>query len=182
VATNRDCQYCGTRFRVELNSRLFCSGRCRQRYHRENRLKCFYCGELGTSRDHIFAHSARINVGRGTRNFAGQETVNSCDECNNIMGNRHPYSILDRVAYLIERLDARYQLQVQVPEWDEEELEELGQNLRRMIGAKIKQRQRALERRSHAKIVYDRINRLTHSEDEIPEDERDKSNASPAPE
>ena len=67
-----------------------------------------------------------------------------------------------------------------MPEWDEEELEELGQNLRRMIGAKIKQRQRALERRSHAKIVYDRINRLTHSEDEIPEDERDEDHAGTA--
>lgn len=149
---SRDCLFCSSRFTARLERRLFCSDICRARYNREEKLRCFYCGELATSRDHIYPHSARTSIGKNV--FEGQETVNACTECNTALSDKFPFSIENRVAYLEQWLIDRYDLHETLPEWFDDEIFELGETLRRGIAGKIRQRQRAIERILHVRGVW----------------------------
>lgn len=153
MAVNRNCHYCGTRFETSNTRRLFCKDACKTRYNREHRLTCFYCGELATSKDHIYPQL--FGDGNG-------DTVNACTECNSTMQAVHEHSIENRVAFLYKRYVKKYQLDKQIPEWDDEELNELGYTLRSAIQSKIMQRQRALERAIHINARWNEIRRLTN--------------------
>lgn len=155
MGANRDCLYCGERFESRTTRKLFCSNVCRVRYNREHELRCFYCGELGATRDHVFPHSARTNG--DDRIFQGAETVNACGECNSLLGNKNAHFIEDRILDLIGALTKRYQLDRLVPDWDDEELEELGRGLRNAISYHIHQRQRAINRVVYATTVWRRV-------------------------
>src|SRR5690348_17255126 len=114
----RNCLFCDNRFAAKLERRLFCSDVCRVRYNREERLRCFYCGELATTRDHIFPQRFRAVKG-----FEGQETVNCCRECNSLMGPSEPLSAENRIRVLLAALVRKYKLDRPVPEWEDEEIE-----------------------------------------------------------
>ena len=151
MAYSRDCLFCATRFVAKLDRRIFCSSVCRMRYNREERLRCFYCGELASSRDHIYPQSARMN---GGSNFEGQETVNVCMECNSAMTDKFAHSLELRIEYLIAWTEKRYKLEKIIPEWDDDEIKELGYSLRVRIQAKIRERQRAIERTLHMRATW----------------------------
>ena len=155
MANNRNCLYCGDRFEARLERRLFCSDKCRVRWNREERMRCFYCGELADTRDHIFPHSAETN-GR-SRRFEGRETVNACHECNHTANNVEPFSLLNRIDFLIDRTKRRYHLDKPTPEWDDDEIAELGPTLRSAVVGKIRQRQRAISRVLHMRGVWTRV-------------------------
>lgn len=155
MAANRNCLFCSERFDAKLARKLFCSDVCRVRYNREAKLRCFYCGELATTRDHVFPHAARTNGSK--RVFAGQETVNACRECNSLMGARNSHYVEDRIQDLISSLMKRYQLDKAIPDWDDDELDELGRGLRQSISSQIHRRQRAIERVIYAREVWRRV-------------------------
>lgn len=123
MTINRDCLFCAGRFTAKLERRLFCSDICRVRYNREERLKCFYCGDLASDREHVTPHSA---TNAGGHKFNGKETVNCCSECNTLLGTVYPYDLQARINYLYEKIIKKYQLDVLIPEWADEEFEELG--------------------------------------------------------
>ena len=144
MAVNRDCIYCGTRFLVKTNRRIFCSDKCKTRYNREERLTCFYCGDLASTRDHITPQSVCSDYGK---KFAGVEVVNCCRECNALLGANFPFNMLERMNYLSRRIVNKYKLNKPIPEWSDEEIKELDGNLRKSVRAKIRERQRAIERK-----------------------------------
>lgn len=152
MPVSRNCHNCGTRFTTNSNRRLFCSDKCKIRYHREHSLTCFYCGDLADSKDHVFpqAHGG-----------ASGETVISCRDCNFRMGALGSLSVDQRICHLIESLERKHQLNKPIPEWDDEELEELGPSLRLRIKAAVHQRQNALERVIHIRARLREIRRLT---------------------
>lgn len=152
MPTSRNCHNCGTRFTTSSSRRLFCSDKCKVRYHREHSLTCFYCGDLADSKDHILP---QVDGG------ANGETVLSCRDCNVRMGARGALSIDQRLSLLIESLERKFQLTKPIPEWDDEELEELGHSLRSRIKSAIHQRQNALERVIHIRARLREIRRLT---------------------
>lgn len=151
---NRDCANCGARFEARLERRLFCSDVCRVRYNREHELKCFYCGDLATARDHVFPHSSELP---GERQWGARDIVNACSECNAGLSDKYGYWLHRRIKHLIDWTIKRYQLDEMIPEWADEELDELGYALRASITFKIKQRQRALDRVIHMNVVLRRI-------------------------
>jgi hypothetical protein len=152
MPVSRNCHNCGTRFTTSSTKRLFCSDRCKVRYHRAHSLTCFYCGDLADSKDHILPQAFGNGAG---------ETVLSCRDCNTRMNAFGPLSIDQRVSRLIESLTKKHQLDRPIPEWDDEELEELGYSLRQRIKAKLHQRQNAIERVIHIRKRLNEIRRLT---------------------
>ncbi len=157
MPVNRDCLYCTKRFTATTERRLFCSDACKMRYNREERLTCFYCGEIAPTRDHITPQAFSATEG-----FRGKETVNCCRKCNSTLGAAAPRSIEGRVLYLVERTIIQYELNNPIPEWDDEEIEELGPNLRSFVEAKIRERQRAFQRLFFMKgtLKYIRAHRI----------------------
>lgn len=145
METSRECIYCNTRFTAKMGRRVFCSDRCRARYNRESKNSCFYCGVLADTKDHITPQSVRAHA-----NF---ETVQCCRECNSLLGAAEPFDLEWRVLTLIQRTESRYQLDKPVPEWSDDEIEELGHTLKTAVRGKIYQRQRAIERVLHMKAV-----------------------------
>lgn len=154
MAVSRNCHHCGKRFTTSADRRLFCADICETRYKREHALKCFYCGDLADTIDHVFP---QVHGG------ANGETVQACRDCNCRMGASGAFSVEERVCNLIESLERKYQLNRAIPEWDDDELEELGRSLRDRIQATIRQRQNALERVIHIRARLREIRRLSHA-------------------
>lgn len=73
----------------------------------------------------------------------------ACKECNSTLSNNHPYSLVNRIEFLAKKMTKKYDLDKQVPEWDDEELDELGATLRTAVEGSIHARQRALQRVGH---------------------------------
>lgn len=136
MPVNRSCQECGTRFETGNTRRVFCSDRCKMRYHRIA-LTCWYCGERADSVEHLFPQ--KYGDGSG-------DTVRACRECNSALGAIALTSVENRCIYLAQRIRKRYQLDKPIPEWSDNELMELGDNLRSAVKHKIYERQRAVER------------------------------------
>lgn len=166
MAVHRDCLYCAKRFEAKLTRRIFCSNACRARYNRERSLSCFYCGEVANTKEHITPQSV-MRMGNG-------ETVRACADCNSCIGATCPVDLEERVQTLIERFTRRFKLTKTIPEWDDEEISELGPALKRKVRQKIYERQRAINRvlymegvlrvlirTSHVERLEDAINSLT---------------------
>lgn len=136
MPVNRTCQECSTRFETSNTRRVFCSDRCKMRYHRIA-LTCWYCGERAETIEHIFPQKHGNGSG---------DTVKACRECNSALGAFAPTSVEERCIHLAQRLRKRYQLDKPIPEWSDDEIAELGHNLQSAVRGKIHERQRAVER------------------------------------
>lgn len=154
----KTCLYCATAYDAARNHRIFCSDRCRVRYNREEGLTCFYCGEIANARDHITPVACE-----GARIFKGKETVNACNECNNFLGANAPYNLYDRLKLLEAKMIQRYKLDKSVPEWAEEELNELGTNLRSHVRGWQAKRHRAQDRLLHLRAIRWKLAKATES-------------------
>jgi hypothetical protein len=155
---DRLCLYCAERFHVENQRRIFCSDKCKTRHNRETNLTCFYCGELADTKDHITPHSTE---NPGLVKWLGRDTVNCCRECNNILGTNYPYNLFQRANFLKDKLIKKYNLDKGAPEWDDDEVRELGRSLRERVNGKIRTRQRAQNRVLYLKAVILEIARNT---------------------
>lgn len=144
-----ECKYCTKRFDAKTYRKLFCSDRCKVRYNRESGMTCFYCGDLADSRDHVTPHSTTILRRRVWSNL---DWVMCCRECNTLMGNMHPYSLSDRIAYLIERFTTKHKLDNVQIQWDDSELDDLGYSLRSYIETSMKQWNSRMKRLSHMRL------------------------------
>jgi hypothetical protein len=150
---------------------MFCSDRCRVAYNRESHLCCFYCGYLADNRDHITPHSFLSNSSK--RKFRGKEILNACGECNKSAGAKGAIFLEDKIKFLIERYTIRYQLNVLIPEWSDEELAELGRSLKSAVKRKILNRQRAQEKVLFLKARYHEVIRYyadEYNDDDVQEE------------
>ncbi len=157
MAVQRDCQYCTKRFTTSVTKRLFCSDKCRLRYYRENALTCYYCGELADNKDHIFPQ--KYGNGKG-------DTVLACSDCNGRMNAAGPTSIDQRILKLIDSIERKYELHKPVPEWDDDEIDELGRSLKMRVKGMIQRRQKAIERVLHIKLRLAEIREATYKSEE----------------
>lgn len=146
----RDCLYCGSEFQAKLQRKVFCSDKCRVKYNRERNLVCFYCGDIATSRDHIYPHSLQIS--RRARVWR-QEIVNSCSSCNGILGGTNYLLVEDRALAVANYIYKKHRLHAPDIEWSSDELCELGYSLRKSVQSKIKRRKIAERRYLHAMLV-----------------------------
>lgn len=105
---------------------------------------CFYCGQSGAARDHVIPHSFLSPAKK--RNFNNGLFTTSCGHCNSILGNMFYPSLRDRVAYINARLYRKLKMELEYPDWEEHELEELSFSLRHKINDNLKKKQLAQQR------------------------------------
>ena len=87
---------------------------------------CFYCGQPATCMDHFPPVSQYVH---GSDSWL----VPSCSECNSLAGDSIQYTLEQRRAYVREKLSKRYRKLLNMPEWSDEELNELGESLRESV-------------------------------------------------
>lgn len=138
----QECVYCSEKFPPQDDWQLFCSNKCKVRWNRENPDHCFYCYDVAQCRDHILPVFYR----KGKRRYGGQETVKCCNECNSFLSNNKFNNIWDRIDFLIIKYKKKYGLTKGEIYWSEEDLEELGHNLRSHIQQKQSKKERAKEK------------------------------------
>lgn len=85
---------------------------------------CFYCGDPGDNKEHVFP-----------KTYYGEQTpkVWSCGECNSIAGYKVFNSIYDKRDYIHQGIESKYQPILNMPDWSTQEIAELGPGLRSLI-------------------------------------------------
>jgi len=93
--------------------------------------KCFYCGDTTQqiTRDHVIPVSSK----KGGRYYSTKDTVPCCKECNSTLGNKPFYTVESRALYLAERFAQKYKKALNTAKWDDEDIEELGKNLKSFV-------------------------------------------------
>lgn len=86
---------------------------------------CFYCGEYATQKEHV--------VPRHT--LYPTWVVGSCQECNMLAGAEPFISVLDKLLFIRDRRVKRYKKLLQSPDWTDDELQDIGRNLKVAIEA-----------------------------------------------
>lgn len=140
----RKCHYCHHLYTATRAWQLFCGEVCKNKWHYENHTICFYCGDVGYHRDHIEPVSIV-----GFCKYKGVETARACVEDNLILRDNSFPTIEERLEYLILKIIDKYDLGAPISKWNDEELDELGPNLRAHID------KRTAERFHHSKrLLY----------------------------
>ena len=96
---------------------------------------CVYCGQPKDCFDHVFplSRAAQINLqNAGARKQIkfGLYIVPCCNSCNLIAGNAPFCKIIDKRNYIQKKLYKKYKKKLRTVMWDEDEINELGKNLR----------------------------------------------------
>ena len=113
---------------------------------------CSYCGEYAETYDHVipisYKHvSRRLEVGN-------REAIPCCRECNSLLGNVFLHTVSYRAEYLIKKYKRRYSKIIKTPNWDMDELEDMGEGMRKSILARMDMRDILIERLTHLKQTH----------------------------
>jgi len=102
--------------------------------------KCVYCGRPADTIDHCPPIS-RVDDYRalGLKREIYLK-VPSCAPCNRILGDSLQETFIDRAEHLKDKISRKYARHLRVAEWDEDEMEELGPNLRGSVAAANRRR------------------------------------------
>lgn len=157
------CTYCEQEFILSASRRVFCSDKCKTRFSKEN-TSCFYCGELGESRDHVVPHSLTVNNGR--KRQWRSDWVYCCLECNTMLNNYLGNSFYDRVMYLHDIFKRKKKLNKSYVEWDEDDFEDMTSEMRNWILNKQNKRKIDERRLDHIKYTALSIARFEEEQEE----------------
>ena len=99
---------------------------------------CTYCGQVSDTLDHI---PPLVMVGAMASTGANLDApfikVPACHECNSILGAVNRMRIRDRRAHVKDALRKKYKKFLRIPNWDEDELEEVDPAFAREIRASV---------------------------------------------
>jgi len=103
---------------------------------------CIYCADIGNVRHHYKESVA--NSGK-KRSYKVNEILPTCVECNALLGSKNP-SYEECCYFLYDKVSQRHKSIISMPNWDEDELEELSGHLKRQIKASLTMKKIHLER------------------------------------
>lgn len=84
---------------------------------------CAYCGEYASDIEHVIPRSSKLAT----------YTVPACQECNGIAGGKLFLGFDEKQTFIRNALKKKYRKVLAMPEWDEEEVEEMGRAMSDMI-------------------------------------------------
>lgn len=97
---------------------------------------CYYCGDYADTLDHVPPLNSVENM--RMEEWHKQKLpfvlIRACTSCNSKLGSKPIYSILERVANIIHKLEKEYE-KVMDNKWSDTELKELGKNLKSIVSA-----------------------------------------------
>lgn len=99
---------------------------------------CLYCGQSADTKDHMLpiAIAARIDwdaPGVWDRHKSKLVTVPCCKSCNCIAGDRVFETLLEKRRYIQAMLREKNIKHLRTVQWDDDELEQLGKNMRSAV-------------------------------------------------
>lgn len=125
----RNCRHCGRGVKRAMKGG-YCSDVCRYKAWKETAEPCTYCGMPAGSIDHVPPMSARpILVSMGVTKWDFVE-VPSCIECNSAIGAKKLWTVRERKQWIKEYLRKKYSRILRLPDWSEDEIDELGRGLK----------------------------------------------------
>jgi len=133
-SAQRTCKWCENEIPQNRRSDAqFCSDKCRYAAH--NAEPCIYCGQRANSRDHVIPKRMRevLELRYGPnwgRFFDVPNTVPACLECNQIAGAKLFPTISAKRRYIQKRLEVKYKKLLEAPDWEDDEISELGYSLK----------------------------------------------------
>jgi hypothetical protein len=111
---------------------------------------CTYCGSVwDLGRDHVIPTSYL----RTKRAFRGDWCVPCCSECNSLLGAELLFNVPDRAAWVHELINRKYRTLLCSLQWDQDEIDELGYNLKIVVEGEKARRAEMLRRLAHLEIV-----------------------------
>jgi hypothetical protein len=110
----------------------------------------YYCGEPADSIDHVIPRNAlaRIAVVDPYDIHNRVLVVDSCRECNCLIGGKWFDSLQERKDYLKTKLRKRYQKFIDLPDWTDHELSVLGYALADLIRKGMARKRKVKQRLS----------------------------------
>lgn len=114
-------------------------------YRRIKQPACIYCGLRATTVDHFVPLSV-VAMLATVGNVKGKFLLPSCGECNGIASNSIFRTVAAKRRYIHERLRKKYRKLLELPDWSEEEKDEIGWNLRTSVEAGMAQKSVLLQR------------------------------------
>lgn len=100
---------------------------------------CAYCGQVSDTMDHIPPLSMVASMSATGQECQGPFIkVPACRECNTYLTTLIILTVKGRRKYIKDRLRKKYQHFLRIPNWDEEELEEMSPKFADEIRASVK--------------------------------------------
>ena len=96
-----------------------------------SRYSCTYCGDVAEDLDHVVPHSYASSTDK--RSYKKTKVVPCCKRCNSLLGNKHYFVIGERADYLFNTYKRNGDELLSLPEWTEEELEDMGTTLKKTL-------------------------------------------------
>ena len=116
------CLYCTNEIENNKDWVVFCSSKCEHAFHRENKEFCYYCGL-----------PPQIQ-GRS------KEIIQACKECHSILINFFSCCAAGEAKILLNRYQEKYKKLLNLIDWNEEELQDMGKNMRTKIKSSLYQK------------------------------------------
>ena len=115
--------------------------------------KCFYCGEYAYETDHVppITHLGDFNLGF---------LIPTCRECNVILSNKRYFTLRERVCEIKNRLKIRYNYQLKISPWCNNELNELDGRLKEYVANHTNAVNVLLERIKYYSSMYELYSEL----------------------
>ena len=134
-------------------------------------MNCAYCQESAYTLDHVIPHTYVAKNSKQPRTYSKSEVVPCCKECNNLLGSNLYFTIAERAGYLYTTYKKRYKKLLSMPEWDEDDIEELKNKLKKYVKASLKEKKRVQIRIDYCQLVRDTAPSLQDIWEKIEENE-----------
>lgn len=115
-------------------------------------MRCAYCGETADSMDHVVPVST-LAGGRSAATRDREHCVPCCRECNSLLGDRGGDTVGSRAGYLAAVYRVRYAQALAQPHWFEDEIDELGPNLRAEVERALSAKRSAQDKIDACELV-----------------------------
>lgn len=117
---------------------------------------CVYCGDYASTKDHFVPWSFNNAPGKRKSQFAlaGTELLDSCVECNSMASNNVFDTIEQKREFIQEKIERKYSKILKIPDWSENDLNELSSRLRKNTRLKILAKHWILNRIAYPGVVY----------------------------
>ena len=149
IEITKHCFFCGDVF-VHSNKspRKYCSDKCctkNQKVKKQANLKnkingktggihpnfCVYCGDFNQCRDHVIP----VRYMSVLRSYNSDDTVDCCHLCNRLALDYPAKCIEEKAYYLINQYQKKFSKILKMPEWENNEIDELSGNLQFKVKA-----------------------------------------------
>jgi|6_EtaG_2_1085325.scaffolds.fasta_scaffold21368_5 hypothetical protein len=116
-----------------------------------SRYSCTYCGDAAEDLDHVIPHSYASYTDK--RSYEKTKVVPCCKKCNSLLGNKKYLAIGERASYLLDRYKIKVNKLLSLPEWTEEELEDMADFFKKSIKEDIYLKEKLIEKLNVLELV-----------------------------